>query len=89
VIQTEFYEDEKVIPLRCAAPALDVDWEAMKENPHKQLIGKQVKVVGQNVYKGSTRIIKDVTPAGEAFVFLDIFNERTVAQFKLKNLCLV
>jgi hypothetical protein len=61
----------------------------MKENPHKRLIGKQVKVVGQNDYKGTTGTIKDVTPAGEASVFLDIFNERAARPFKLKNLCLV
>jgi len=61
----------------------------MKENPHKWLIGKQVKIVSQNDYKGTTRTIKDVTPARDASVFLDIFNERAACPFKLKNLCLV
>jgi hypothetical protein len=61
----------------------------MKENPYKRLIGKQVKVVGQNNYKGSTGTIQDVTLAGEASVFLDIFNEMSARKFKIKNLCLV
>lgn len=61
----------------------------MKENPYKRLIGKQVKVVGQNEYKGTTGTIKDVSPTGDASVFLDIFNEKRARQFKLKNLCLV
>ena len=72
-----------MIPLQCTAPILDIEWRAMKENPYKQLIGKQVKDMG------TTRTIKDIKPAGEASVFLDIFNERVACQFKLKNLCLV
>jgi hypothetical protein len=61
----------------------------MKENPHKRLIRKRVMVVGQTDYKGITGIVQDVTLAGEAFVFLEIFNERLPRKFKFKNLCLV
>ncbi|KIM38753.1 hypothetical protein M413DRAFT_29989 [Hebeloma cylindrosporum] len=61
----------------------------MKENPHKRLIGKQVMVIGANVYKGAKGIIRDVTPAGDASVFLDIFNEKSPRIFKISNLCLV
>jgi hypothetical protein len=53
-----------------------MDWKAMKENPYQRLIGKEVKVVGQHHYKGNTGKIQDVTLAGEAFVFMNILNER-------------
>ena len=46
-------------------------------------------VVSQTDYKGITGIIQDITLAGEASVFLDIFNERSPCKFKIKNLCLV
>jgi hypothetical protein len=61
----------------------------MKENPYQRLISKQVKVVGRNSYKGITGTIQDVTLSGEAYVFLDIFNERSARKFTIKNLCLV
>jgi hypothetical protein len=66
-----------------------MDWKAMKENPYQRLIGKEVKVVGQHHYKGNTGKIQDVTLAGEAFVFLNIFNERSAHKIKIKNLCLM
>ena len=68
---------------------LKLDWKVMKENPYKWLIGKKVMVVGQNFYKGNIGTIKDVTLAGEASVFLDIFNERSARNFKMRHLCLV
>ena len=46
-------------------------------------------VVSQTDYKGITGIIQDITLAGEASVFLDIFNKRSLCKFKIKNLCLV
>ena len=61
----------------------------MRGNPYRRLIGKQVMVVGQNNYKGITGTIQDVTLSGEASVFLDVFNERSARNFKIKNLCLV
>jgi hypothetical protein len=76
------------MPLRCI-PTLEIDWKLMKQNPYKHLIGKQVMVVGRNNYKGTTGTIQDVTLAGEASVYLDIFNEISARKFKIKNLCLV
>jgi len=61
----------------------------MKENPHKQLIGRRVMVVGANSYKGAKGIIQDVTPAGDASVFLEIFNEKSPRMFKIQTLCLL
>lgn len=61
----------------------------MKENPLKRLIGKQVMVIGANVYKGAKGTIRDVTPAGDASVFLHIFNEKLPCIFNIQKLCLV
>ena len=77
-----------LIPLRCTSGSL-VDWKAMQENPHKRLIGRRVMVIGANVYKGAKGIIQDVTPVGDASMFLDIFNEKRPRMFKIQTLCLV
>jgi hypothetical protein len=61
----------------------------MQENPYKRLIGRRVMVVGANLYKGAKGIVQDVTPAGDASVFLDIFNEKSPRMFKIQTLCLV
>ena len=61
----------------------------MKENPHKQLIGRRVMVIGANSYTGAKGIIQDVTPAGDASVFLEIFNEKSPRMFKIQMLCLL
>ena len=61
----------------------------MKENPLKWLIGKQVMVIGTNVYKGTKGTIRDMTPVGDASMFLHIFNEKSPCIFNIQKLCLV
>ena len=61
----------------------------MRENPHKRLIGRRVMVVGTNSYKGEKGIVRDVTPAGDTSVFLEIFNEKSPRMFKIWTLCLL
>ena len=46
-------------------------------------------VIGANVYKGSKGIAQDVTPAGDASMFLEVFNEKSPHMFKIQMLCLV
>ena len=46
-------------------------------------------VIGTNAYKGSKGIVQDVTPAGDASMFLEVFNEKSPHMFKIQTLCLV